>query len=100
MSAIADIWESERGLMAVALILSSTVLAAMKVITADAWLSYSKWIFTTYAAGKTLTGVVAMHTETRPRTRTRKSTATTTTTATDPPAAADGPGFAPGYVPA
>lgn len=57
MGAIADLWKSERGLIAVILIVSCTVLAAMATITADQWIEYTKWIFITYAAAKTVTGV-------------------------------------------
>lgn len=58
MSALVSFWNSERGLLAVALIICATVLAALAVITASEWLDYTKWIFTGYVAGKTATGVV------------------------------------------
>lgn len=58
MSALVSFWNSERGLLAVVLIVCATVLAALSAITAEQWLDYSKWIFTAYVAGKTATGVV------------------------------------------
>lgn len=57
MGAIADLWKSERGLVAITLIVATTVLCAISVITAAQWLDYTKWIFVTYAAAKTVTGV-------------------------------------------
>lgn len=65
MAALNDFWKSERGLLALALIIGSVVLAALSVITADQWLDYSKWIFTAYVAGKTATGVVDVATRNR-----------------------------------
>lgn len=56
MGAIKDLWASERGLIAVLLIVGATVLAALKVMTVDQWLDYTRWIFITYAAAKTVTG--------------------------------------------
>lgn len=60
MGALKDLWGSERGLVAIALIGAATVLAAMSVITADQWLDYSKWIFVTYVAGKTVTSAAGI----------------------------------------
>lgn len=60
MGAIADLWSSERGLVAVALIIAATVLTALRVLTTEQWVSYTEWIFVTYAASKTVTGSVAI----------------------------------------
>lgn len=60
MGAIRDLWSSERGLVAVALIVGATVLASIRILTADQWVSYTEWIFVTYAASKTVTGSVAI----------------------------------------
>jgi len=57
--ALKDLWASERGIVAIALIGAATVLAGMSVISADQWLDYSKWIFVTYVAGKTVTTAAA-----------------------------------------
>lgn len=66
MGAITDIWKSERGLVAVALIAAATVLTGMHIIPADQWITYTKAIFIAYAAGKTVTGAVAMATTKEP----------------------------------
>ncbi len=60
MGAIADLWSSERGLLALALIIAATTLAALKIITTDQWTDLIKWIFVTYATAKTVTGSVAI----------------------------------------
>lgn len=60
MGAIADLWSSERGLVAVALIVAATVLTTLKVFTTDQWVTYTEWIFVTYTASKTVTGSVAV----------------------------------------
>lgn len=60
MGAIADLWSSERGIIAVALIIAATVLAATHTITIDQWSDYTKWIFVTYAAAKTVTGTATL----------------------------------------
>jgi len=56
MAALVDFWNSERGILAVALVIGATVLAVASVITADQWLDYTRWIFTAYVAGKSITG--------------------------------------------
>jgi hypothetical protein len=64
--AIVDLWKSERGLIAVALILAATVLTALSVLTPerwDQWSTFVKWIFVTYTAGKTITGAVSLVTD-------------------------------------
>jgi hypothetical protein len=63
MGAITDLWKSERGLIAVALIVAATVLTALSVLTPERWEQWSsfvKWIFITYTAGKTLTGAAVI----------------------------------------
>ena len=62
MGAILDLWKSERGLIAVALIAAATTLCGLSVITVDQWLDYTKWIFVTYATAKTITGAVGIAT--------------------------------------
>ncbi len=59
MGAIADLWKSERGLVAIALIAAVTVLCATGAVTVQQWLDYTKWIFVTYAAAKTVSGAAA-----------------------------------------
>ncbi|MGC2778801.1 MAG: hypothetical protein WA418_24545 [Bradyrhizobium sp.] len=62
MGAIKDLWQSERGLVAVALIAAASVLCGIGAVPVDQWLAYTKWIFVAYAAAKTVTGAVAMTT--------------------------------------
>lgn len=57
MGALTDLWKSERGLIAILLIIGATVLAGMAILSPDDWLDYTKWIFVTYAVAKTATGV-------------------------------------------
>lgn len=59
MGALLDLWKSERGLVAVALIAAATVMSGLGIITVEQWLDYTKWLFVTYAAAKTVTGAVA-----------------------------------------
>ena len=59
MGAIADLWKSERGLIAAMLIVSANVLAGMGKITFGEWREYTLYIFGTYAVLKTVTGAVA-----------------------------------------
>lgn len=58
MGAIADLWKSERGLVAIGLIIGATVLVALNHMSIEQWLDYTKWIFGMYAGAKTVTGVV------------------------------------------
>jgi hypothetical protein len=58
MGAITDLWKSERGLLCLALIIAASVLAVMSVLTKQDWLDYTKWIFITYVAGKSVTSAV------------------------------------------
>lgn len=60
MGALKDLWNSERGLLALAIIIASTVLTALDKMTIDAWQSMTLYIFGIYAAGKTITGAVGM----------------------------------------
>lgn len=58
MGALKDLWQSERGLVAVLLIVACTVLAALGRLTVEVWTEYTRWIFVAYAAAKTVTGSV------------------------------------------
>lgn len=60
MGAIKDLLESERGLVAIALIIASTVLFGVGNLTNDQWISFVKWVFAAYVAGKTVSGSVAL----------------------------------------
>lgn len=60
MGALSDLWKSERGLVAIALIIAATVLTAISIMTVDAWYKFTLIIYGTYAAAKTTTGAVAL----------------------------------------
>ena len=60
MGAITDLWKSERGLLAVLIIVAATILAAIGDMTVSEWQTFVTGIFITYAAGKTVTGAVAI----------------------------------------
>jgi hypothetical protein len=58
MGALTDLWKSERGLLAVLLVISAGVLAGLGYMTTPEWTEFAKWIFITYTAGKTVTGAI------------------------------------------
>lgn len=58
MGALTDLWKSERGLIAILLIIGATVLAALGKMTFADWREYTLYIFGTYAVLKTITGTV------------------------------------------
>ena len=58
MGAITDLWKSERGLLAVLLVITAGVLAGLGYMTTPEWTEFAKWIFITYTAGKTVTGAI------------------------------------------
>lgn len=60
MTAISDLFKSERGILAVAIIVAATVLAGLGKLTIADWQTFVTGIFITYAAGKTITGTVAI----------------------------------------
>jgi len=55
---ITDLLESERGIICILLIIASTVLVIVGKLTAEDWLTYTKWIAVTLIASKTVTGTV------------------------------------------
>jgi hypothetical protein len=60
MGAIADLWKSERGLLAVLIIVAASVLAGLDKMAVADWQTFVMGIFIAYAAGKTVTGAVAI----------------------------------------
>lgn len=56
MGALKNLWNSERGLVAIALAVASTIMVVTGLMTIDQWVDYTKWVFLTYAAAKTVTG--------------------------------------------
>ncbi len=60
MGAITDLANSERGLLAVLLVIAATVLTAVGQMTIASWQSFVQIIFGTYVAGKTVTGAAML----------------------------------------
>lgn len=60
MGAITDLLKSERGILAVLLIIAATVLAALGHMTEGSWREYTLYIFSVYAGVKTVTGAVQL----------------------------------------
>jgi hypothetical protein len=58
MGALTDLWRSERGLLAVLIILAASVLAGLGSMPVAEWQTFVTGIFVSYAAGKTVTGAV------------------------------------------
>jgi len=66
MGALKNLWNSERGIVAIALIAACTVLVVLARLTVEQWSSYTMWIFGIYVAGKTATGTAAIIKSTPP----------------------------------
>ena len=58
MGALTDLWKSERGLLAVVLVVTAGILAGLGYMATADWTEFAKWIFVTYTAGKTVTGAI------------------------------------------
>lgn len=58
MGAITNLWRSERGILAVLLVISATVLASLNRMSIDAWRDFSLYVFGIYATTRTVTGAV------------------------------------------
>lgn len=58
MGAITDLWRSERGLLAVLIIIAASVFVAIGKMPVASWETFVMVIFGTYAAGKTITTAV------------------------------------------
>lgn len=57
MNVIKDYLGSEKGVMALALLIAATVLAALGHLEIDAWIDYSKWIFGFFSVGTGLRAI-------------------------------------------
>lgn len=68
MGAITDLWKSERGLLAVLIIVAATVLAALEKMSIIDWQAFVTGIFITYVSGKTVTGAVQIWKGSKPKT--------------------------------
>lgn len=60
MGALADLWRSERGLLAVLIIIAASVLAGLGEMPVADWQTFVTGIFLTYASSKTVTGAVEL----------------------------------------
>lgn len=58
MQGLKDSLDSERGWIALSILLAATVLAALKIIDGDAWMKIAMGIGTAIIASKTVSGVV------------------------------------------
>lgn len=77
MGAVTDLWKSERGLVAIVVLLGATVLEALGHLTSDQWVELVKWVLTVYVGGKTASSIA--------ETVTRARNAPDTVPATEPP---------------
>lgn len=57
MQGVKDLVDSERGWIALAILLAATALAAFKIIDGDAWVKIAMLIGGTIIASKTVTGI-------------------------------------------
>lgn len=60
MTAIKDLFSSERGFFALTIVIAATVLTALTRMTIDQWTTFVELIFGTYVGGKTVTSAVAL----------------------------------------
>ncbi|MEX2716740.1 MAG: hypothetical protein Q6370_010605 [Candidatus Sigynarchaeota archaeon] len=65
MGAIVDLLKSERGILALGLVIASTVLAGLGSMTVEMWKEFNLYIFGIYVAGKTATGVTGILTSSK-----------------------------------
>ena len=86
MTAIKDLFASERGFLALILVIAATVLAGLDRMTTDQWTSFVELIFAAYVGGKTITSAVGLikggPAEPTPAVDTSTSTITSTSTTT------------------
>lgn len=59
MGALTAIWNSEKGIIGLLLVVAATVLAATGAFSAAQWEDYTKWIFGIYVSGKTVQGAIS-----------------------------------------
>lgn len=57
MGALANLWHSEKGIIAVLALIGATVLAALSILTAEQWIGFAEWTLAFYIGGKTIQGV-------------------------------------------
>lgn len=62
MQGLKDLISGERGLLGILLIIAVTVLAAIGMATYEQWADFTKYVFTAFVAGKTVTTVAGLMT--------------------------------------
>jgi len=67
MGALLNLWNSEKGLVGLLLLIAATVLTAIGRMPLDEWTEYTMVIFGTYVVGKTVQGVATTVVESRER---------------------------------
>ena len=60
MAALTNLWNSEKGVIGVALIVACTVLTALGKVSSADWMTYTQWIFGIYVGGKTIQGAASV----------------------------------------
>lgn len=92
MGAFADLFNSERGLLTILLVIASTVLCAIGKLDVTDWTTYTKWALLIYTTGKTVTGVASSITgkDTDGVAAPKTSSVVTTTTLSSPGVTASG----------
>lgn len=60
MGGLSDLWNSERGIIALVIIVAATVLCGMKIMAVSDWNQLALWIFGIFATAKTITSSVAL----------------------------------------
>lgn len=60
---ITDLFESERGVFAILIVIAATVLVVMGVLGADSWIDLVKWIGGALIVSKTVTTAVTTVTD-------------------------------------
>lgn len=55
---MADLVASEHGVFCLVLVLAATLLAALRIITGQDWITFAQWIGVTLVASKTITSSV------------------------------------------
>lgn len=58
MGAISDLWNSERGLLTVLILVAATVLVVFGRMTIDQWMAFVQVVIGIYVAGKTVSSAV------------------------------------------
>lgn len=67
MGALLNLWNSEKGLVGVLLLIGATVLTAIGKMTVHEWTEYTLVVFGIYVGGKTVQGVATTVVEAKAR---------------------------------